>query len=152
MQNYKSAQVADTATWIVATIVVIFILMISVYAASKIGRTSGISGLFGDNQNQEILAEQSFQAYLLTKDSEGTNFYNKISSSGKIDSTDELIAATLFGKIYGIANSEISFKLTDKKKESVENSAVQNVNLDRNNLIELTIKLKVQEEKLPWDQ
>ncbi|MEK6760335.1 MAG: hypothetical protein AABX93_00240 [Nanoarchaeota archaeon] len=148
MPNYKSAQVADTATWIIATVVIIFILMISVYAASKIGRTSG---LFGDNINQEILAEQSFQAYLLTKDSEGANFYNKISSSGKINSADELIATTLFGKIYGIANSEILFKLTDKKKESIGNLIVQSVNLDRNNLIELTIKSKTAEEKLPWE-
>lgn len=139
------AQVAETATWIIATIVIIFILMISVYAASKIGRTSGISSLSATEKNQEVLAQQSFHAYLLTKNANNVNFYNQISSSGKIDSTDELIAATLFGKIYGIKNSETSLKITDKKTDSFAGIAAQAVNLDRNNFIEFIIKLKGQE-------
>ena len=141
-------QVADTATWIIATIVIIFVLMISVYAASKIGRTSVISGLFNDDKNQEILVEQSFHAYLLTKNSNGVAFYNQISSSGKIDSTDKLIAAALFGKIYGVPSSEISLKITDKKENSAANLDAQAVNMDGNNFIEIAIKLESREKAI----
>ena len=146
MPRNKSAQVADTATWIVATAVIIFILVVSVYAASKIGRNFEFSGISSFNEKtQEILGQQSFHAYLLTKNSNGTAFYNQISSSGKISSTDELIAATLFGKIYGIQNSEMSLKITDKKSESLGNIVAQAINIDKNNFVELIIKLKGRE-------
>ena len=138
-------QAADTATWVIATLVIIFILMISVYAASKIGRTSEISLISAAEKNREVLAQQSFQAYLLTKNANNMNFYNQISSSGKISSTDELIAATLFGKIYGIQNSEMSLKITDKKSESLGNIVAQAINIDKNNFVELIIKLKGRE-------
>ena len=138
MQKNKFAQVADTATWVVATIVIIFILMISVYAASKIGRTAGVFS--GNEKNQEFLTQQSFQAYLLTKNSNGIAFYNQISSSGKIDSADELIAKALFGKIYGISDDEISLRITGEKSGPFANPPPQYANIDKNNFIELAIK------------
>lgn len=137
MRSYKFGQVSDTATWILATIVIIFVLTISVYAASKIGRTSELSAMFSGEKNQEVLAQQSFYEYLLTKNSDNTSFYNQISSSGKVNQTDELMAAAIFKKIYGQDN-EILFRIADRKDDST--GLIVAANLDKSHFIELTIK------------
>ncbi len=143
-------QVADTATWIVATIVIIFVLMVSVYAASKIGRNFELPGILSSSEKtQEILTQQSFHAYLLTKNPNGINFYNQISSAGNINSTDELIAKTIFEKLSGISNNIVSLKITDKKSDSSTNAISQAVKIDPNNFLEL--KIASQDGKMPWE-
>ena len=43
MLNKKNAQISDTMTWIVATIIIVVILMIFIYASSILAKTKVVS-------------------------------------------------------------------------------------------------------------
>lgn len=71
MLNNKKAQVGETVTWIVATIVIVVVLIFYIFGASMLGSTKSVGGVkdsifsrsqsFGDN----IFLKKSIYSYLL---------------------------------------------------------------------------------------
>ena len=108
----KKAQVAETLTWVVATIIIVIILAISIFVSSLIPSTKS----FSTETNVDLFAKQTLISYLLTKDSAGT-VYNDINQNNLTDMTGNL-AATIFKNLYGgYYNSVIYFGLLDNAKQ-----------------------------------
>ena len=71
----KRAQVGETMTWIVATIVIIVILVISIYIAGVSDITNKIfSREFEIKGHNDLLVTKSLTSYLLTDDGKGVVF------------------------------------------------------------------------------
>tara|TARA_Y100000034_G_scaffold101437_1_gene125755 strand:- start:868 stop:1338 length:471 start_codon:yes stop_codon:yes gene_type:complete len=92
---YKKAQVGETMTWVVATVIIIVILLFSIFIASiKPGKDKDISKL--PDKQSDLLAKKSLVAYLSTGD-----VYNKLRNSEKFDDTEEgLLAEKIFKEFY----------------------------------------------------
>jgi hypothetical protein len=63
----KKAQISDTITWFVATIIIIFILSVSLLFVYKVGGEKKIE----DRNEKDLRITKSFTAYLLTDDGGG---------------------------------------------------------------------------------
>lgn len=97
----RRAQIGETLTWIVATLIIIILLTFFVYSSSLMGKakkiTLGDHFLFSENkfQEQDLLLQQSVFAYSSLKDktkqdsfyellnSEKDNFYSDLDSEIK---------------------------------------------------------------------
>jgi len=69
MSSYKSnkkGQVSDALTWVVATMIIVFILITSIYISSLLGKTKIVDknkiGISGDN-SEDWVFEKSKMAY-----------------------------------------------------------------------------------------
>ena len=99
-KNSKKGQVADTATWMMATLIIIFVLVVSVYAASLLStaiKTVKID--FSFEKKTDFLVRESLFAYLLTKDGD-KNIYKKIDESKNIDVFSLNLATGIFEKTH----------------------------------------------------
>lgn len=64
----KRGQIAETMTWVVATLIIIVLLSISIYASTFLAKTKIIH--YGDDsRTQDIVMEKSLFAYFQIKDS-----------------------------------------------------------------------------------
>lgn len=61
----KKAQIGETMTWIVATIVIVVILIISIYISSLLGETKNIVSYDDFDRENDLLMEKSVLAYFL---------------------------------------------------------------------------------------
>lgn len=149
---YKNSrgQVAETTTWIVATLIIIFVLLISLYASSKLSvfiKTINTkdSASFSKEQTNILLKESLF-AYLLTKNSEGINFYNQIKTDKKINSFPENFGESVFEKIYPA--SEVSIELATYENRygtqsySLNFETAEKIKIDENSILNIVINKK----------
>lgn len=93
----KRAQVATTITWIVATIIIVVILGISIFATSLLGRRT-----YDDReleQKTDLLVTKSLLSYLLTKQTDKTNF-EKIAEEEKFNPANEDLKNKIFNSLY----------------------------------------------------
>ncbi|MDE1848427.1 MAG: hypothetical protein KGH55_00095 [Nanoarchaeota archaeon] len=95
MHKNKRAQVAETMTWVVATVIIIIILLISVFVASLIPKTA-----YTFTGNADLFAEQSLVSYLITPDSSGGSVYSEIKNSGSLNDYNGNLAAEIFKTLY----------------------------------------------------
>ena len=103
MLNNKKAQVGDTITWVVATLVIVFVLLISIYASSLLSKTKDFSSGDFDTEdlNYDSLAKKSMFAFLLTN-SQGENIvYSQLNNEKDLNELNEDLAFEIFGKIFG---------------------------------------------------
>jgi len=97
MINQK-AQIGETVTWVVATIVIIVILSFSVFVAIPIGK----SMKFDSNRKSDLLATKSLTSYLLTK--EGTDIiYNNLKKGGELNKQSSERIEGLYDEEYYVA-------------------------------------------------
>ncbi|MEK6817623.1 MAG: hypothetical protein AABX80_02370 [Nanoarchaeota archaeon] len=73
----KRAQASEAMTWVVATLIIIVLLGISIYAASFLSKSKVIDYKTED-RSQDIVMEESLFSYFLVQDSV---FQNKIFES-----------------------------------------------------------------------
>lgn len=72
-KNFRG-QIGETSTWVVATIVIIFVLIISVYATSLLSKTKKVDyysdSIFskGYSRTQDFVLKKSLYSYFLTSD------------------------------------------------------------------------------------
>ncbi|MBI4116393.1 hypothetical protein HY449_01475 [Candidatus Pacearchaeota archaeon] len=144
----KNAQASEAIVWLVATLIIIAVLVVSVYTASAISKsTKTVSSLdFSSSMKSDIVAKESLFAFLLTKNADGKNFYSEIESSGGIAGVAKELGINVFNKINAGA-AEISLKFNKNSNAaglipSVSSAVVEKVNIDKNSAIELTIKYK----------
>ena len=91
---YKKAQVGETMTWVVATIIIIIILSFSIFIASiNPGKDKDISRLL--DKQSDLLAKKSLVAYLLTE-----NIYNQLKEKENFDKNNGDLAQRIFKELY----------------------------------------------------
>jgi len=124
----KKAQIGETITWIIATIIIIGILTISVFISSALGE--GKSEIRVDGKEKDLLISKSITAYLLTKTEKGKTVYEELRDEEIVDQNIKKLTENIFwdmnkGK-YGVhtyledkINSQYLF--TEKKKFQAEN-------------------------------
>jgi len=145
----KNGQVAETTTWIVATVIIIFVLVVSVYASSLLSVSNKSISLseptiLGSN----VLLKQSMYGFLLTKNQEGINIYNRIDSKKDIDSQTQILGTLVFKQIYNSPDI-ISIVLRYNKKDynlflsgiDATSKVLESVKFDRDSAIELIINM-----------
>jgi len=93
----KKGQVAETTTWIFATLIIIILVLASVFVAS-------ILGSFGNKRvasygSFDLFAKKSLAAFLATPENSGT-IYSKINSQGALDNFNGNLAKSIFNGLY----------------------------------------------------
>ncbi len=95
MSNKKSGQMGETITWVVATVVIIVILLISIFiSTSYLGgqKTASFS------KTNDVFTSKSFFAYLLT--GEGETIYEQIKKEENLNDFNGKLAVDIFKKFY----------------------------------------------------
>ena len=75
MIKNKNAQIGETVTWMVATIIIVAILIISLFVAFELAKTKKKLP-FTEKRTSDILMEKSLFAYFLASDSEKAGIYS----------------------------------------------------------------------------
>ncbi len=149
MLQQRRGQVAETTVWIVATIIIIFVLLVSVYAASLLSVSNKSISLseptFAGNN---VLLKKSMYGFLLTKNQEGINIYNRIDSEKDIDDQTKILGTLVFKQIYNSPDI-ISIILRYNKKDynlflsgiDATSKVLESVKFDKDSAIELIINI-----------
>jgi len=93
----KRAQVGETVTWIVATVIIIVILAISLFVSSFYTRTSKDLDF---SKTTDTLASKSFFSYLLTKDAEGNIVYEQLKNQENLNEFNGNLGKRIFLDFY----------------------------------------------------
>lgn len=89
----KRAQIGETITWIVATIIIISILGITFFVAEiSLGKNKNIK----QTTQADILVSKSFFSYLLTDD-----IYNQLKTEENLNNVSGDLALKIFEEYYG---------------------------------------------------
>lgn len=96
----KKAQIGETLTWFIATMIIVFVLVIAIL----------ISGSYSGNlknikqqtfyQTADVLASKSMFSYMLTKDTAGNTVYTQIKDTGELGSFNGNLALQIFRGLY----------------------------------------------------
>jgi hypothetical protein len=78
LNNKNRGQIGETMTWVVATIVIIAILIISVYAASLLANTKKTLSYQKEKRESDFLMEKSLFAYFSVNDTKKNLIYDKL--------------------------------------------------------------------------
>jgi hypothetical protein len=93
----KTGQVGETVTWMVATIIIIVVLLISI-SATVIGIFDFKN--FNYIKKTDVLASKSFFSYLLTESGEGTHIYEQLGSEDNLNEFNGELAVNIFKEFY----------------------------------------------------
>lgn len=74
----KRGQIGETMTWVIATIIIVVILIISVYAASLLANTRKTLSYQKEKIESDLLMEKSLFAYFSTNDIKKNLIYDKL--------------------------------------------------------------------------
>jgi hypothetical protein len=100
----KRAQIGETITWGVATVIILIILIVSVFIAS----IAGHSKFFPTTNKIDLFAGKSLTAYLLTNDSNNVSIYNEINTGGQLNNFNGILAQSIFTSLYsGYYNRQV---------------------------------------------
>jgi hypothetical protein len=108
----KKAQIGETMTWIVATIIIAIILIITILLASSPGIKHKELPY---TNNVDLFADKSLSAYLLTKDSGGATVYTEL-SNGEVNDFNKNLANEIFVGLYSGYYTYLIFSLTGSSK------------------------------------
>lgn len=76
-QKNKKAQIGETMTWVIATIIIIAILVFSIYASSLLAKTKKTI-FYKDKRESDLIMEKSLFAYFSLDDEGKTLIYNRL--------------------------------------------------------------------------
>jgi hypothetical protein len=97
LKKNKRAQVSETITWVVATIIILMILIVSAVLASLVGKNK----IFPTTSHVDLFVEKSFSSYLLTRDNFGISIYSELNQQGTLTNFNGNLAASIFNSLYG---------------------------------------------------
>jgi len=103
--NNKRAQVSETMTWIVATVIIIIILLVSVYLSSLVGQNKS----FPVKNEFDLFSHKSLTSYLLTKDTSGQIIYDGVKNEGSFNDFNGNLANKILVGLYSGYYSENVF-------------------------------------------
>lgn len=101
----KRAQVSETMTWIVATVIILIMLIVSVYLASLVGQNKKLL----THNDFDLFAHKSFTSYLLTKDTSGQTIYDEVKNDGSFNDLNGNLANKIFVGLYSGYYSDAVF-------------------------------------------
>ncbi len=104
-EKNKNAQVGETITWFVATIIIILILIFGVYIAGASGVAKEVFGLDKEVSyvgSVDRIAEKSIYSYLLTVDSSEKKVYDEIKTNLDFSISNGNLAKSIFDGYYTI--------------------------------------------------
>jgi len=78
MLNNKNAQIGETMTWVIATIIIIAVLIISIYASSLLANTRKTLSYQKEKKESDLLMEKSLFAYFLADDTKKNLIYDQL--------------------------------------------------------------------------
>ena len=78
LNNKNKGQIGETMTWVVATIIIVVILIISVYAASLLANTRKTLSFQKEEVKSDLLMEKSLFAYFSADGVRKNVIYNKL--------------------------------------------------------------------------
>jgi|GEM_PF-3132967 len=95
IQN-KNGQVGDTLTWVVATLIIIFILLVSIFSIKifsifTLGKTK-------NNLDPDPIIQKSVFSFLLSKSVNGQTFFEKIRNEENLDSESDGLLNKILGE------------------------------------------------------
>ena len=91
----RRAQIGETMTWVVATIIIIAILGISIFIASAKFNKDKTPDLQSVSRT-DTLASKSLFSYVLTKNSTGQNVYEQLNGSNNLNDFNGNLAEKIF--------------------------------------------------------
>jgi len=97
MFNKKLGQIGKTITWIIATVIIIMILVVSIFVATSY---LGGSKKADFSKQTDILASKSFFAYLLTEDTGGQTVYEQLRDEENLNDFNGNLALNIFEEFY----------------------------------------------------
>ncbi len=77
----KKAQIGETITWLVATVIIIVILVFSIFVTGFIGKDKEFETL----PKKDLLATKSLSGYLLTSDDSGKKVFEQLKNEENLD-------------------------------------------------------------------
>ncbi len=93
----KRGQIGKTITWVVATVIIIMILVVSIFIATSY---LGGSKKADFSKQTDILASKSFFAYLLTENTEGDTVYEQLRDEENLNDFNGNLALNIFEEFY----------------------------------------------------
>lgn len=111
MFNKKQGQVGETATWLVATVIIVVILSVSIFV-STIGPWGKKDVPLSDDV--DYLTSKSFFAYALTEE-EGATIHNSFKEEGDFTDFNGELALRIFEDFYGDEYGYVWFGLVTKE-------------------------------------
>lgn len=151
MLNNKRAQVGETVTWIVATLIIVVVLGISIYASSFLSKTKVFSSGDFDTEalNYDSLTKKSMFAFLLTN-SQGENMvYSQLNNDKNLNELNENLAFDIFGKIFGEEfhvgigiNKNINYIESTYSGNSNKEEFLEKIKLKNNNELNLVLEAR----------
>jgi len=116
----KRAQIGETLTWIVATVIIILILTISLFVSSfYIGSSKDISF----SNTTDTFASKSFFSYLLTKDSDGSTTYEQLKKQGSLNEFNGNLGKRIFLDFYSKEYGKVWVGIITNRADSSGNLA-----------------------------
>lgn len=110
--SYRKAQVGETVTWVVATIIIIVILVVSIFIVSST-TFSNSKKLESKNTQTDLLVTKSLLGYLLSKDGSTVQVFEQLKDKKTyVDAPSESVKIdeTFFQKIlFDLYKEEYSF-------------------------------------------
>lgn len=101
----KRSQIGETITWVVATVIIIIILLISIFiSTSYLGKNKGADFLA---KRSDLLASESFFAYVLTEDTGGQTVHEQLKNQGNLNDFNGNLAIKIFDELYGEEYPEV---------------------------------------------
>lgn len=91
----KKAQIGETMTWVVATVIIIVILGVAIFAASLFFKETKKPN-FASAFQTDALGSESFFSYLLTKDASGDIVYRHLQQEGNLSEFNGNLAQAIF--------------------------------------------------------
>jgi len=100
MFNNKKAQIGETMTWVVATLVIIAILAVSIFISTAfLNKYKRPSSSY--SQSADILGSESFYSYLLTNNSDGELVYGQLTTEDNLNDFNGDLGVSVFKNFYG---------------------------------------------------
>ena len=88
-------------TWVVATVIIIVILLISIFITTGAESFLGVDKKVDFSAKQgDLLASKSFFAYLLTEDAGGRTIYEQLKNQENLNDFNGNLAIKIFDKFY----------------------------------------------------
>ena len=137
MLNNKRAQIGETMTWVVATIIILVILAIAIYAASIMSLATRTINVGADESS--VLLKKSLYGYLLTQEiieGEGESVFVKL-SKGSIDT----FSKDLGDKVFVDPTDFLEFSL-GLDEEVISGKAYEEIKLKEDTTLEVRISFK----------
>ena len=91
----KKGQVAETTTWVFATLIIVIILLVSIYITSIIGTISGSKSIDRDS-NYDLFVEKSLSSYLITENDSGAKIYEQLRVEDNLNDFNGNLSAQIF--------------------------------------------------------